>query len=90
VWSIKPESYAGGRIAPGMASHARQVKHDDPDKKEYHGPPRWGSGVRLTVSPRKKYICLEASNIVNRTETTKMTQHEQGYKSGNMERAICV
>jgi hypothetical protein len=32
--------------ANGRASHARQVKGDDPDKKGYSGPPGWGFGVR--------------------------------------------
>jgi len=41
--------------ATGRASHARQVKGDDPDKKGYPGHPGWGLGVRLTTSPRKKY-----------------------------------
>jgi len=41
--------------ATGRASHVRQVKGDDPDKKGYPGPPGWGLGVRLT-SPRKKNI----------------------------------
>jgi hypothetical protein len=27
--------------ATGRASHARQVKDDDPDKKGYRGPPGW-------------------------------------------------
>jgi len=53
AWSIDPESCAGGSDATGMASHARQVKGDDPDKKGYPGPPCWGLGMRLTVSPRK-------------------------------------
>jgi hypothetical protein len=44
VWSNDPESYAGGSLATGMASHARQVKGDDPDKKGYPGPPSWGFG----------------------------------------------
>jgi hypothetical protein len=44
VWSDDPESYAGGTIAAGMASHARQVKGDGPDKKAYPGLPRWGFG----------------------------------------------
>ena len=39
--------------ATGRASHARQVKGDDPDKKGYPGPPGWGLGMRLTTSPRK-------------------------------------
>jgi hypothetical protein len=42
--------------ATGRASHARQVKGDEPDKKGYPGPPGWGLGVRLTTSPCKKLI----------------------------------
>jgi hypothetical protein len=38
------------------ASHARQVKGDDPDKKGYPGPPGWGLGVRLTTPLRKKIL----------------------------------
>jgi len=30
--------------ATGRASHARQVKGDDPDEKGYPGPPGWGVG----------------------------------------------
>jgi len=42
--------------ATTRASHVRQVKGDDPDKKGYPGPPSWGLGVRLTTSTRKKHI----------------------------------
>jgi hypothetical protein len=42
--------------ATGRASHARQVKGDDPDKKGYPGPPGWGFGVRLTTPHSKKLI----------------------------------
>jgi hypothetical protein len=42
--------------ATGRASHARQVKGDDPDKKGYPGLPGWGLDVRLTTSPRKKIL----------------------------------
>jgi len=35
--------------ATGRASHASQVKGDDPDKKGYPGPPRWGLSVGLTT-----------------------------------------
>ena len=38
------------------ASHARQVKGDDPDKKGYPGPPGWGFGVGLTTPHSKKLI----------------------------------
>jgi len=42
--------------ATGRASHARQVKGDDPDKKGHPGPPGWALGVRLTTSPLTKNI----------------------------------
>ena len=42
--------------ATGRASHARQVKGDEPDKKGYPGPPDWDLGMRLTNSPRKKIV----------------------------------
>ena len=90
AWSNDPESYAGGSDATGMASRARQVKGDDPDKKGYPDPPCCGLHVRLTISPHKTYICWETSNIGDQTETTKMTQHEQGLTSGNVERAVSV
>jgi hypothetical protein len=41
------------------ASHARQVKGDDPDKKGYPGPPDWGFGVGLTT-PHSKTYCYES------------------------------
>jgi len=43
----------------GRASHARQVKGDDPDEKGYPGPPGWGFGVGLTTPPSKIY-CYES------------------------------
>ena len=55
AWSNDPESYAGGSVATDRASHARQVKGDDRDKKGYPGPPGWGLGVELTTPPHK--IC---------------------------------
>jgi hypothetical protein len=39
--------------ATGRASHARQVKGDDPYKKGYPGPPGWGFGVGLTTPHSK-------------------------------------
>ena len=44
--------------ATGRASHARQVKGDDPDKKGYPGRPGWELGMRLTTSPCKEKILL--------------------------------
>jgi hypothetical protein len=57
VWSNNPESYAGGSVTTIRASHARQVKGDDPDKKGYPGPPGWGLGVGLTTPSHKKMFC---------------------------------
>jgi hypothetical protein len=57
AWSHDPKSYAGGSSVTGRASHARQVKGDDPDKKGYPGPPGWGFGVRLTT-PHSKNLLL--------------------------------
>jgi hypothetical protein len=55
VWSYDPESYAGGSLSTGRASHARQVKGDDRQK----GIP-WPSRLRLGheanhPTPKKKY-----------------------------------
>jgi len=48
--------------ATGRASHARQVKGDDPDKKGCPGPPGWEFGVGLTTPPskKKKKYCYES------------------------------
>jgi hypothetical protein len=45
--------------ATGRASHARQVKCDDPDKKGYPDPPGWGFGVGLTTPHSKKPIVMK-------------------------------
>jgi hypothetical protein len=44
--------------ATGRASHARQVKGDDPDKKGYPGPPGWGFGVGPTTNPHSKKLIV--------------------------------
>jgi hypothetical protein len=52
--SYDPESSAGGSVAAGRVSDARQLKGDDSDKKGYPGFPVWGLGVGLRAPPRKK------------------------------------
>jgi hypothetical protein len=42
------------KYATGMASHARQVKGDDPDKNGYPGPTGWGFMMRSTTPPSEK------------------------------------
>jgi hypothetical protein len=51
--------------ATGRASHARQVKGDDPDKKGYPGPPGWGFGIGLTTPHSKKLIVTKVEQRKN-------------------------
>jgi hypothetical protein len=51
-----PRAMLAVAYATGRASHARQVKGDDPDKKGYTVPPGWGFGVGLTTPHSKKLI----------------------------------
>jgi len=78
--------------AAGRASHARQVKGDNPDKKEYTGSPGWGLGVRITASPRKKY-CYETSRGGQgppRTVEPMMVMMVYGYKYPASRRLIII
>jgi hypothetical protein len=63
VWSHSSEIYAGGSVAAGRASHAREVKGDDPDKKRHTGLPRCEFGVGLQPHPIESMFCWEASKI---------------------------
>jgi hypothetical protein len=54
--SYDPESYAGGSLATGRASHARQVKGDGPDKNGYPGPPGWRSVRGRNSKVRQSYL----------------------------------
>jgi hypothetical protein len=51
-----PRAMLAVAYATGRASHARQVKDDDPDKKGYPSPPGWGFGVGLTTPHSRKHI----------------------------------
>jgi hypothetical protein len=51
-----PRAMLAVAYAIGRASHARQVKGDDPDKKGYPGPPGWGFGVGLTTPHSKNLV----------------------------------
>jgi hypothetical protein len=55
-----PRAMLAVAYATGRASHARQVKGDDPDKTGYPGPPGGGFGVGLTTPHSKKTHCYES------------------------------
>jgi hypothetical protein len=57
-----PRAMLAVAYATARASHAREVKGDDPDKKGYPGPPGWGFGVGLTTPYSKKNSLLLKSN----------------------------
>jgi len=61
VCADDPTSHAGSSTATDRAFHVRQVKGDDPDKKEWPGPPGWGLDVGLTTPRYKFTFCWEAS-----------------------------
>jgi hypothetical protein len=53
--------------ATGRASHSRQVKGDDPDKRGYPDPPGWGFGAGLRTPHSKKLITkVEQRNKLDR------------------------
>jgi hypothetical protein len=58
-----PRAVLAVAYAPSRASHARQVKGDDSDKKGYHGPPGWGFGVGLTTPHSKKIIVTKVEQV---------------------------
>jgi hypothetical protein len=56
-----PRAMLAVAYATGRASHVRQVKGDDPDKKGYPSPPGWGFGVGLTTPHSKKLIVTKVA-----------------------------
>jgi len=53
---MNPRAMMAVACATGRASHARQVKGDDPDENGYPGPPGLGLGVGLTTPHRKNNL----------------------------------
>jgi hypothetical protein len=67
-----PRDMLAVAYAAGRASHARQVKGDDPDKKGYPGPPGWGFGVGLTSPHSKKLIVTKVEKRKSWMDLTMM------------------
>jgi hypothetical protein len=61
-----PRAMLAVAYATGRASHARQVKGDDPDKKGYPGSPGWGFGVGLTTPHSIKLIVTKVEEKMGR------------------------
>jgi len=53
---MNPRAMLAVAYATGRASHARQIKGDDPVKKGYPGPPDWGLIVGLTTPHHKNNL----------------------------------
>jgi hypothetical protein len=66
LWSNDPESYVGGSVATGRASHARKVNGDDPDKKRCPEPQ-----VRCRASDRQLH---HLKNVFVKATSSKMPQ----------------
>jgi hypothetical protein len=58
--------------ATGRASHAREVKGDDPDKKGYPGPPGWEFGVGLRTLHSEKPIVTKVEKRKSSMDLTMM------------------
>ena len=69
--------------ATGRASHAGQVKGDDPDEKGYPGPPGWGFGVGLTTPHSKKLIVTKFEQYCSTGQSPQravaQTEEELGF-----------
>jgi hypothetical protein len=78
-----PRAMLAVAYATGRASHARQVKSDDPDKKGDPGPPGLGFGVGLTTPHSKKLI---VTKVEKRKSWMDLTMMERvGDRYGEME-----
>jgi hypothetical protein len=69
-----PRAMLAVAYATGRASHARQVKGDDPDKKGYTGPTGCAFGVGLTTPHSKKLI---VTKVEQREKLDRLTMLER-------------
>lgn len=88
-----PESYeyAGGSVATGIASHARQIEGDHPGEENKNLDFQvgcWASGYQ--PRPLRSLNCWEVLNDCSLKETYKMTYQNQGFTSGNPECAVPI
>jgi len=69
--------------ATGRASHARQVKGDDPDKRGYPGPPGWGFGAGLRTPHSKSVLLRKLSKGISWIDLMMMDGKGLGIYFGN-------
>jgi hypothetical protein len=67
-----PTAMLAVAYATGRASHARQVKGDDPYKKGYPVPPGWVFGVGLTTPHINKLIVTKVEQRKRWMDLTMM------------------
>jgi hypothetical protein len=68
---MNPRAMLAVTYATGRASHAGQVKGDDPDKKGYPVPPGWELGVGLTTPHRKNNLFRNPTVSLGRTRNKR-------------------
>jgi hypothetical protein len=83
-----PRAMLAVAYATGRASHARQIKGDDPDEKGYPGPPGWELGMELTTPHRKINFCSETQQSASEgwEKIDDERSLEVGFGNGYLER----
>ena len=64
MWPNDPDSYAGGSVAAGRASHAGRVEGDDPEKKVILWPYRLAVGIEANILTSEQNLILEKRNTI--------------------------
>ena len=82
---MNPRAMLTVAYATGRASHATQVKGDDPDEKGYPGPPGWGLGVGLTTPHCKNNLFQNLTISLGGMRNVDEKSLEIGLDNGNLE-----
>lgn len=77
------ESHAGSSLAPGMVTHAGQVK-GEVKRKRPTGPPVRVLGTELTTLSRKEILCYGKIQPFTGKLKTKVSEKGQGIHSDEL------